>query len=331
MNINRCLGFRQGTNISVFPAIKSTIFTSLSFSKNNITDTQPMRTFLTKSTLILSLFFCTISCSESDPIIDDEIEEPVFFSQISYDNIFQNEVVSSFVLNFEQNKVIREDVFNPEGTLVNYYINDYNDDGLLEKRTYYNADESVDVKLDFSYNTGKIDLIQEIRIGNREIPDTLFYKITYVGDVIQNEFTDSDDNPLGLITYTLNNEGLIYKSDDGRMTVEGTFLDGIPVSKTIVDLESSTAFDYAYLDSPEPKGPWKTFWGNYYGGFNNQIIARKVGLYAFEYAVDLPKYISKVGDQLSREYEFDAENLPTRITTDFGAGLESIWTLEYQN
>ena len=267
---------------------------------------------------------------ESSEEQSNEEERSIFFSKISYENFIDNRVAARVEFQFQDNKVVRQEGYNPDGTLQNYSTYEYDEDELLKKLTYYNSDGSINYINNFSYQDKKLSLIERIR-NNVSIPDTTYNVITYSNNLIENEFINSIGNRAFSTKYFLNSDGFIYRSDNGNIA-EVTLEDGVPISKVVQYSSNTVEFDHVYIENASPKGPWKDFWGNFYGSFNNQIVQNNGGLISYEDTVDLSKYIVSVGSQLQREYEFNSDGLPTRIEKTFDGSLsKSIWQIEYQD
>ncbi len=300
--------------------------------------------------LLVSLF---IGCSNSDSPLEEEDEvsdpneeqsekpdtseeqsneegESIFFSRISYENFIDNAVAALVEFQFQDNKVVRREGFTPDGTLQNYSTYEYNENELLKKLTYYNSDGSINYVNNFSYQDKKLSLVERIR-NSMSVPDTVYNVITYSNNLIENEFVNSNGIRAFSTKYFLNSDGVIYRSDNGNIA-EVTLEGGVPISKVVQYSSNTVEFDHVYLENTSPKGPWKDFWSNFYGSFNNQIVQSNGGLISYEDTVDLSKYIVSVGSQLQREYEFNSDGLPTRIEKTFDRILsKSIWTIEYQD
>jgi hypothetical protein len=291
----------------------------------------------------------TIGCSNSDSSIEEEVEmtesneeqsdnsdseeeppseteESIFFSKIIYENIVDGNLGARVEFQFEENKVVRGEGFGATGVLQNYTTYTYYDDGLLESLTRYNPDDSIRWINNFSYENGNLISIERIR---NQFSDIIYNNITYSNDLIENELVDSNGNRLMLAKHYLNSDGFIYKSDNG-IPAEITLEDGLPTSKIVQYPTNTLEFEHVYLDNPLPKGPWKNFWGNFYGSLNNQIVQSGSGVISHEDTVDLTKYILSAGSQLQREYEFDVDGLPIRIEKTFSPTFKSIWEIEYQ-
>jgi len=268
----------------------------------------------------------TTASSEEQPVSPESEEESVFFSTIVYENFIDDVLVAHVEFQFEGNKVVREEGFNPDGVLQNYSTYEYGENGLLQNRTYYNPDGSVKWINNFSYENNNLISIERIR---NHLSDVIYNNITYSDNLIENELVDVNGNRMALAKHYLNSDGFIYKSDNGILA-EITLEDGLPTSKIVEYPTNTLEFEHVYLDSPLPQGPWENFWSNFYGSLNNQIIQSGSGIISHEDTVDLTKYIVSAGSQLQRAYEFDLDGLPIRIEKTFSPTFKSVWKIEYQ-
>ncbi|PIB29587.1 hypothetical protein BFP77_05380 [Maribacter sp. 4U21] len=264
--------------------------------------------------------------SDSEEEQPTETEESIFFSKIIYENIVDGNLAARVEFQFEENKVVREEGFDAVGMLQNYTTYKYGENGLIQNRTNHNSDGSIRTINNFGYENNKLVSIEIIR---NQFSDIIYTNITYSNDLIENELVDSNGNRLMLSKYYLNDDGFIYKSDNG-IPAEITLEDGLPISKIVQYPTNTLEFEHVYLDNPMPKGPWKNFWGKFYGSLNNQIVRSGSGVVSHEDTVDLTKYIVSAGSQLQREYEFDVDGLPIRIEKTFSPTFKSIWEIEYQ-
>lgn len=303
------------------------------------------RLFQIVSLLVITIVF---GCSSSDSTVEEmeqsteeqsensdseeeppsETEDSILFSKISYENIIDGNVMARVEFQFEENKVIRQNGFNPNGILQNYSTYEYNNNGLLQKRIKFNADDSIDFINNFSYEDDKLVLIERIQ---RNLNDSLisYNEITYSGNLIENKFIGSTGTTISTTQYFIDADGFIFKSDNG-ISAEIILEDGLPKSKIVERPTNVMEFEHTYLNSPLPLGPWKDFWKNFYGSLNNQIVQNSGGLIDYEDTVDMEKYIISVGSQLQRVYEFNSDGLPVRIEKTFSNNFKSIWEMEYQ-
>ena len=304
------------------------------------------RIFQILSILIITIIF---GCSSSDSTIEEidessekqsenpeteeeppaETEESILFSKISYENIIDGNLVAIVEFEFEDNKVVREEGLNSDGVLQNYSTYEYNDKGLLETRIFFNSDDSINFINNFSYDDDNLSLIERIR-NNVSVPDTVYNIFTYSNNLIEDEFVTSNGSQIFMTKHFLNDDGFIYKSDNGIIS-EIILEDELPISKSVFRPSRTDEFEHVYLDSPEPMGPWRNFWKSFYGNLNNQIIVQTGGVISHEDTVDLTKYIVSVGTQLQRNYEFNLDGLPIKIEKTFYSNFQSIWSIEYQD
>ncbi|WP_222983111.1 hypothetical protein [Flagellimonas meishanensis] len=265
--------------------------------------------------------------NETEEEIPIEPEETVFFSKMSYENIVNNIVQGRVEFQFEGNKVIREDGLSADGVLQNFTTYGYDDKGLLKTRIEHTSDGTVEIIEDLNYENDNLSSIRLIR-RNRAVPDTLFTSFVYTNNLITRETLNPSRNRLFYSEFTLDANGFITKSDNG-IIAEVAIENGAPISKSVIRSDGTDEFQHAYLENTEPTGPFKNFWGSFYGNINNQIIRSNSGLISYEDTVDLPLYIVSVGDQLQREYEFDVDGLPIRLTKTFNSDFISTWQIEY--
>jgi hypothetical protein len=286
-----------------------------------------LKNFTYVSLIFLSLIFLGCSNSDTNQNQPEKNKEQFFFSKVSYDNIIGGELRATVEFEFDKNKVVVKNGFNASGEQTSTRTYAYNDKGLLIKSTGFNQNGEIDIINTFNYENGNVTSVERIR---NIFMDTIYNVISYSNNLIENELINTKGDRLIFTQHYLNEDGFIYKSDNG-ITAEINLIEGLPISKKIVYPDNVVEFEHIYLENPIPIGPWKNFWSNLYGNLNNQIIRQTGGVLSHEDAVDLPKYIISAGSQVQREYEFNAEGLPIKIEKTFNNDFKSIWTIEYQN
>ena len=278
-------------------------------------------------TIVLISCILSLGCSKSD---SDNGASTVFL-RMTDSNFIDDELVGTKIRTFENNKLITQDAFDPDGSLTSRFTYDYYSDGLLRELISFDANDNINFANKIQYENGNITLIERIR-NTAVPPDTIYNIMTYASDIIVVESVNTRGQRLNLVQFYLNEDQLINSQVAGSTSIAVEMDEGLPISKTFTSPSTNVSFAHEYLDMPLPQAPWDTYWENIFGNFNNQILNRSLtGLSDFEPNVDLQKYLTSAGSSLRINYEFNDQDLPVRIEKTFSPSLKTIVDIEYQN
>lgn len=278
--------------------------------------------------IVLISCILSLGCSKSESGSGDGT---VVFSKITDSNFIDDELVGTKIRTFDNDKLIAQDSFDPEGNLTSRFTYEYYNDGLLRQLISYDADGNINFANNIQYDNGNINLIERIR-NTVSTPDTLYNIMTYTTDLIVVETVNTRGQRLNLVQFYLNEDQLISSQVAGSTLIEVEMEDGLPISKSFTSQTTNLGFEHEYLEMPLPMAPFNSYWTNIFGNFNNQILNRSLtGLSDFEQTVDLQKFLISAGSTLQITYEFNSQDLPIRIEKTFSPSLKTIVDIEYQN
>lgn len=279
-------------------------------------------------TFILNGCLILIGCSKNDL---NNKEETAFLLKTINSNFVNEQLVGTVENQFENNKLVAQIAFAPDGSETSRTTYTYKSDGLLKNLISMDANGSINFANNIEYVNGNISRIERIR-NTASPPDTLYNNMSYGTGLIEVETVNTSGQIINFVEFYLNEDQLINRQIAGGTSIVVDMQNGVPISKSFNSQTASLFFEYEYLESPLPKGPWSTYWQSIFGNFNNQILNRSLtGLSDFEQTVDLQKYLISASSSLQIEYVFNSQDLPIRIEKTFSPSLKTTIHIEYQN
>ena len=258
------------------------------------------------------------------PIIDDSSKSPNEDAKLEISKItsvfLHNDILDKKTVSYyENNKRSMDSIFDHNDEFQIKGTFHYNTDGLVERLTNFDSNDNIIDNYTIKYDDLKI---VEIMWSEDQID-----KVTYIDDRIEVKRLDRNDNITYMLVYSINENGLIYRQDNGQIVIEVEYRNKLPVSRRISS--SDEIITYNYLNDPLPKNPYKPY-TNLFGTYNNQLIFHfDGGLFDIGKLVDLEKYLSSIANY-NFTYEFSENDLPTRIEEKNGENT-TVKTIEYKD